>query len=449
MNWRQSAIRALLTLTNSKILRHLRTIQGLEKSAKLETYTQEKLKNVLLHAYQHVPYYTKVLRQAGVVENDDVQLENWNHIPILTKATLRKEFHRLQSDDLDKRKWFVNHSGGSTGEPSSVIQDKTYAEWNIANKLYYKSFGRQEIGEPELRLWSSEAEVLEGKEKLSIRLRNWLYDRTDLNTFRMTKQDMESFARLWNEIEPSWVEGYALTLHAFAQFVRDKKLRLHSPKGIISSAEALQPNMQRLIEKVFKTKVYNRYGSREVGDIACSCQKDQGLHLSVWNNFVEILDEKMRPCKPGKPGKLYVTNLNNYAMPLIRYEIGDVAVPSKHKRCACGRKTPMIDRIEGRVVNMFRTKKGDLVSGGFFVHFVGSVFNTGFIKKFQVIQKKIDHIVIKVVLNDKNEFLANKAKIESEIRKMMGECRIEWKQVRNIPASKSGKFLYTISEVMK
>lgn len=82
--------------------------------------------------------------------------------------------------------------------------------------------------------------------------------------------------------------------------------------------------MRKEIEEVFKCNVFNRYGSREVGGIACNCADETDLHLSIWNQYVEILDDYMQPVGPGKIGKAYVTTLNNKVMPLIRYEIGDI-----------------------------------------------------------------------------------------------------------------------------
>ena len=112
---------------------------------------------------------------------------------------------------------------------------------------------------------------------------------------------------------------------------------------------------KNLIEEVFRTKVYNKYGSREVGDMACSCEKDEGLHLNILNNYIEILNDNLEPCKPGEIGQVYVTVLNNFVMPLLRYQIGDMAVPSKVEQCSCGRGLPLIEKVIGRTGSMIKT----------------------------------------------------------------------------------------------
>jgi len=403
----------------------------------------------LQHAYDHVPYYRRIMRTNDVVDgNGNVILNNFKNIPILTKKTIRLEFEQLKSDDLSKRKHYLNHSGGSTGEPVTLIQDRVYSDWNIANKIYYKKFVGHDIGDRELRFWASEADILRGREDLSIKLRNFLYNRYELNAFKMSKKDLLRFVERWNSLQPNWVEGYAISLYEFAQFIRKNQFSIHSPKGILTTAETLTETMKALIEEVFDTKVFNRYGSREVGDVACSCPEDKGLHISCWNNHVEILNKRLQPVHPGELGDIFITNLNNYAMPIIRYKIGDIAAEPDIPTCNCHRGTPLIKGIEGRVVTFFKRKDGGLVSGGFFIHFIGSVFNDGCIKKFQAIQKDYDLIQIKVVVDDQKRFQRIKTPIEQIIRKQMGnDCKLEWILVERIDAQKSGKYLYTICEI--
>jgi phenylacetate-CoA ligase len=182
--------------------------------------------------------------------------------------------------------------------------------------------------------------------------------------------------------------------------------------------------------------------------MACSCEKNEGLHLNIFNHYIEILNKELKDCGPGEIGKIYVTTLHNKIMPLIRYDIGDIAVPARSKKCSCGRGMPLIKKVEGREMSMFKTKEGKLVPGEFFIHFVGVVFNKGYISKYQVIQKDFDEILIRVVISNRKMFNNYRAKIESSILNVMGEdCKIEWEFVEEIKPSKSGKYLYTISEI--
>jgi phenylacetate-CoA ligase len=135
-------------------------------------------------------------------------------------------------------------------------------------------------------------------------------------------------------------------------------------------------------------------------------------------------------------------------MPLIRYQIGDFGIAAENRECSCGRKTPLIKGVVGRHMEVFKTKNGKIIPAEFFIHFIGVVYNEGYIKKFQVVQKDYDQIVIKAVINNLQKFNESKAKIVNSIRKVMGQnCRVDFELVDEIQLSNSGKYLYTISEI--
>ena len=451
MNWRKPLIFSGLYLTRSKIPRCLMEIRRLERLSKerIKEDQQKKLKKLLLHSYENISYYHRILGEVGVVKNNVVDLSKFYKIPILTKKIIRKQGSNLYSKDHKKRGSYENSSGGSTGEPVRFIQDKYYDEWNTANKLNYKLQVNQEPGDKELRLWGSDRDILEGNEKLFIRLRNIIYNRKELNSFKMSEKNMFDFVKSWNKYEPNWVEAYAQSIYEFARYIKRNNLKILSPKGILTSAGNLYPEMKELIKTVFNCPVFNRYGTREVGGVACSCLDDKGLHVSMWSHYLEILDKNLNSVKSNEFGKIYLTTLNNYSMPLIRYDVGDIGVYSDDK-CNCGRNNELIKNIEGREMSVFKTKDGKVIPAEFFIHFIGVVYNEEFISKFQVIQKDYDKVLIKIVLNDIKKFNTKKDKIIDSIKKVMGKnCEIEFDFVDDIKATRSGKYLYTKSEVME
>ena len=450
LNWRKPLIFFLLYVSGSKIPRCLKQIKKYEylNSEDLRELTNKKLEQLLIHAYENVPYYRRVLGQSGVIAEGRVKLERFSDIPVLTKEIIGQEWRDLRSKDYKNRKPYENTSGGSTGEPIRFVQDEKYRDWNFANKIYYKTFVGQDVGDKEFRLWGSERDLLEGKEKLSTRIRNWLYNRAELNAFKMTEEDMVLFVNKINRAKPTWIEAYTQPMYELAKFIKNNNLKIYSPKGVLTSAGTLYSEIKDLIEEVFACKVFNRYGTREVGDVACSCEKQEGLHLSTWNSYIEILDDKMAPVESGKIGSVYVTTLNNYSMPLIRYNIGDMAMTSQNPKCSCGRGTPVIENVVGRHMEVFKTKEGKVVPAEFFIHFIGVVHNSGYIDKFQVVQKDYDHIVIRVVIKEQKNFDEFKVDIINSIKNVMGEnCNVEFEIVNEILPAQSGKYLYTISEV--
>lgn len=428
MNWRKPLIYLSLYLMWSKIPKNLKEILKLNKVSEreLKKYQEEKLKKIILHCWKSVPYYKSILEERKIVIDGKINLKKFDRLPYLTKDIIRNNFEGLHTKKLGWG-WHYNTSGGSTGEPVKFIQDKYYLDWEIANKIWYKLIANQDIGEKELRFWGSERDLLEGKETLKIRFRNWLYNRREFNTFKMSEKEMFEYVKEWNKYNPSWVESYVQSIYEFAKFIEENKLEIHSPKnGILTSAGTLFPEMKETLERVSKCPVYNRYGSREVGDMACGRDK---LKLSLWNHYLEVIDNK-----------IYVTTLNNFSMPLIRYEIGDLGKISKDKM--------YLEKVEGRVTSVVKTRNGKIIPAEFFIHFIGVVYNTGGIRKFQVIQDKIDSLIIRVVIQDKKEFESCRPKIESAIKKEIAEkCKIQWKIVKKIEPLKSGKYEYVRSEV--
>ena len=430
MNIRKPSIFALLYLSGSKIPRNLKEIKKVSKLSNEEAkkYQDKKLKKLVLYSWENVPYYKKILEKSRVVVNGKVNLNNYSRIPILTKEIIKKEGKNLYSKE--KRKGvFENTSGGSTGEPVRFLQDKEYDEWNKANKIFYKIVAGQDIGEIELRFWGSERDLLEGKETPKIRFRNWAYNRKEFNTFKMSEKEMLDYVKKWNEYNPSWVESYVQSIYEFAKFIEKNKLKIKSPEnGILTSAGTLYLEMKETLERVFRCKVYNRYGSREVGDLACGSDK---LKISFWNQKVEIINKKV-----------YVTNLNNYSMPLIRYEIGDMA--------EFGKNEFELGKVLGRVNNMVKTSKGIVdsaaITSALYFDLKGKLFTS--FSKYQLIQKKKDEFELKIVVSDKGKWTKDQRDIENVMKSILGkEISFKFKEVKEIESLKSGKYEYIRSDI--
>ena len=401
------------------------------------------LKRLLLHASKHVPYYHRLFKNVGVVNGETVELSKFNKIPILTKEIIRSE--KLISDDYLTRKWYYNYSGGSTGEPTKFMQDLNYEKWfNATNEFYYKNMlDIDEKNVKKILLWGSPRDLFKGNIGIKSKFGTWLTNTVFLNSFRLTEADIEKYVKTINLYRPDLIRGYAGSLFELCRYAEEKNVKIYTPKIVVSSAETLTNEMREKIESVFGTKLYDFYGSRETASIAGECRCGL-MHIFEFNNYVEILDENNQPVKEGQEGRIIVTNLHNYSMPFIRYEIGDMAMLGPND-CECGNVLPTLKKIYGRIEEQFVKRDKSIVIGYYFVHLMGVVLNKGFIKKFQVVQEDYDKIRILVILN---KILPDveKKDIEDKIRLQMGQdCKIIWDFVDDIPKTKSGKYLYTVS----
>jgi phenylacetate-CoA ligase len=444
MNLRQTAYFALFGLRGQALGTYYKRILREDQHGIPPDQTDHLLVKMLTHCKQSVPYYGRVIRKIGDSFHEDPK-EYLKNFPILTKETIRNRFDELKSSDLPGRKWYFNTSGGSTGEPVRFIQDWEYAVRSGAITLLYSKLIGREIGELEAYLWGSERDIIQGNEKIRARLINKLTNTIFLNAFNMTPARMREFITVLNSKRPKLIVAYAQSIYELAKFSEHDGLEVIPQTAIITSAGTLYPFMREQIEKVFKCRVFNRYGSREVYDIACERPGWAGLWVAPWGNFIEIVDRDGNRLPDGTEGEILVTLLTNFAMPLVRYRIGDRGVLSPRKKQTQVYEAQVLERVIGRTVDTFKIKQGTLIDGEYFTHLL---YFKDWVWKFQVVQKNYSHILFRIVKSSENYGQAELDEITGKTRLVMGnDCKVEFEFLGEIPPSPSGKFRYTISEV--
>jgi phenylacetate-CoA ligase len=348
-------------------------------------FSQEDLRNLLVRMLQHcqksAPYYRELIEQSGQRYVRDPQ-RFLSRFPILTKDIIRQNFARLQSDDLDSRNWTYNSSGGSTGEPIRLIQDRQFTDYQMAIQWLSFTWAGRNLGEPGVHLWGSERDILHQTVGLKKKVLNLLTNDRYFNAFLMTPEKMSRYLQFLNTHPPKFIIAYVQSIYELAQFAISEHITVTPQEAIMTLAGTLYPFMREKIEAVFHCKIFNRYGSREVGDIACECEAHAGLHVFPWGNYIEIVDDEGHPVPNGVEGNILVTNLNNFAMPLIRYAIGDRGMLSLSDQCSCGRQGQILERLSGRNVDVFRKRDGTLIDGEYFTHLL---YFKNWVQKFQVV----------------------------------------------------------------
>ena len=435
-------LRSILKLNCPECQRTVSTICDREE---LETFQQHRLTNLLNHALANVPYYQKVLNGLEVEKNETIHLSSFQEIPLLTKDIIRANFNSLISNDYMDRKPSYNTSGGSTGEPVRFVQDKYYQRWSEAVTRYYYSeiLGTDWFRSKKVNLWGHLREIAHNRTGIKPKVGCWLTNTVFLSAFRMAPQDMERYIFIINSYKPDLIHGYAGSLHELSKYAIKNNLNLYTPRFIVSTAETLRDDMRIGIEQAFGTKVYNFYGSREVSNLAGECPKGLMHTFDFWN-YLEIVDENNKPVEEGEEGRVVVTNLFNYSMPLIRYEIGDLAIRGPDQ-CGCGNFSHTIAKVTGRVSDPFVLEDGTII----YSYFNQLFYFKDWVHSFQIVQEEYKQVRIFIKLQGEIN-RRDQLEIEAQMRLVMGQdCVIIWDVVDEIPKTPSGKYLYRISYVWR
>jgi phenylacetate-CoA ligase len=404
---------------------------------------RSKLTRLLVHAAAHVPFYRSTLAEAGVIDGGTVHLEAFERLPLLDKATIRSRFEDLRSTDANTRRPHTNTSGGSTGEPLKFLQDEATDRWKTATKLLFDEWTGYRRGEPFAILWGASRDLSDTS--LTTRIGTYLRNELALNAYLMPESVMDRYLAELNAFRPRLILAYAQSIYQLALHAERTGHPITPPRAVMTSATNLEPEMRTTIERVFGAPVFDRYGSREVGDIACENGDGGGLVVCPVTHYLEVVDQDGRVVPDGTPGELVVTLLTNYSMPLIRYRIGDAGTLGPASGSVAW---PRLTQVLGRVTDIFYTAAGDQVYGGYFTRlFYGKYW----VAQFQVVQESHTHVVVRVVPQGTVEAAtidSERLRVTRAIQDAMGQdCRVEFLIVDAIEVGPTGKRRYTISKV--
>lgn len=434
--------------TGRHILRRLDELNSTQWLSRDELLAlqRDKLLHLVEYADQYVPYYRRVFKEVGFRPEDlRMDLDNLEKIPILTKAIIRNNWDDMLTTEPKRRKLLSELcTSGSTGEPLVFMQDRDFRDAVTADVQRHMGWGGWKLGDAQAVIWGSNLHP-GMRQRMRSGLIDWVWNRFQANAFAITEENWAAFTEQVLQRKPRILFGYASGVHRFAQFVRCRPHLEITFNGIFTSAEKLVLPVREFIEETFGCKVFNRYGTFELGGLACECEAHKGLHISVENNYVEILRD--RYCASSdETGDLIVTNLVNHGMPFIRYSIGDVGAWDTGENCSCGRAAPSLKTLDGRIKDAFLTRDGRTIYTGFSGYAFKCLAHPE-ILQFQVVQKTLDLFIVRLVYaGDPPKRILDD--ITKAFRGTFGEnVNVEFEFMEKIPELPSGKHQYVLSEL--
>jgi phenylacetate-CoA ligase len=410
-------------------------------SESIREYQDMALRQLIQHAYDHVPFYHKRFQVRGATLPRTVA--ELQQLPLLDKQTIRNHIdYDLMSDNHDPKKILKVTTSGSTGEPFVMYADQHQLEKRWAANMRAIEWTGYRFGDRQARLWHQTI-GMSRSQIIQERLDAWFNRRMFIPAYEMTDENLPATLKRLEKFNPQLIDGYAESFNFLARHCTHGELLALSPKGIISSAQVLPPQSRRVIESAFCTQVFDKYGSREFSGIAYESDAHDGHLVTAENYIVEILKDG-RVALPGELGEVVITDLNNYCMPLIRYRIGDLAVAMDNNiQSPCGRGLPRIGRIEGRAQAIIKGTNGRYLPGTFFMHYFKDFEDC--IRQFQITQEHLGELQVNIVRGERFDH-STFAAIMTGLRPYVGtEMIFTIRYLDSIPLGRTGKHQATIS----
>ena len=383
-------------------------------SNEINEYQVDKLKKLLAFSVEHVPYYRRVFQERNLTLDDFKTVSDLKKLPILTKEIVFREGENLFANvELEGIK--VNTTSGSTGTPIVFRKQKSCRDIESALMRRYKENGSICDDDYGVLIWGTHS--LKKQDVLKGKVKSWLLNQSVFNSYDLSDANLERLIKCLKKKEVMYLRGYTSAVFYIASLVNQRGLHFEIP-FVSVTAEQLYDFQRKEIVRAFGNNLYNQYGCGECGALAFECSSHEGLHHAFEHSILEVLDDNGHD---SIHGKVVLTNLDNYAMPLIRYENGDLVTVSDHE-CSCGRRSMLIDHIDGRTYDVFEGENGNRVHAGFLDDMLlgMDLLNTYGITQIRIVQKKPLEYVCQYVAKKEIEF-TDQRELEKEYKKALGD----------------------------
>ncbi|MCC7484364.1 MAG: phenylacetate--CoA ligase family protein [Burkholderiales bacterium] len=406
---------------------------------------QRQLGLLIAHAHANVPFHAARLAAAGYRPGDPVAQDWFDAVPLLTRA----EVHGL-GEELHCREVPASHgpvesgrTSGSTGMPiaflTTAVTRVLWRAFNLRDQLWH---GR------DLALRFAAIRPDRGvRGDTGVDLPGW-GPSTSAAYRDGPAAILSSATTLDRQIDwligqdPDYLLSLASNLLELARELARRGVRLARLRQACTYGDVLDPAARAECSGLLGVDVVDIYSAQEVGYVALQCPDHGHYHVQSEGLIVEILDEAGRACAPGTVGRVVVTTLHNFAMPLIRYDIGDYAEAGAP--CPCGRGLPVISRILGRERNMALTPEGRRYHPSFAAE---TWMHVAPIRQLQLVQKSLRSIEARIVAARALE-PAEEAALAAALRRTLGHpYEITVRGMATIPRTPGGKFEDFICEV--
>ncbi len=415
--------------------------------AELLHLQEEKLHKLIRFVYENVPYYRAVFAERRLTPSDFRRIEDLPKLPILTKQQIKNDFPQLMPATR-KPPAFMRRTSGSTGSPYKVMIDESAAL--VESALFYRflfSIG-YEWGDEIIKLWGGpivqpDNWAIAGNIKR--RMSDAIWNHTMIDTYNLEANMVSRLFSLLQRSNRKILRGYVSSVYAVALEILRAGVAVQV-KALATTAERLFDYQRSAIEKAFQQKVYDQYGCGESNSLAFECEAHNGLHLASEHVILELVDNNGDPVSNDGMGRVLITDLDNYAMPLLRYQNDDLARWSPGA-CRCGRGSQRLHGIDGRVYEMLTVPGGKKIHGGFFDEiYIEMKFGDKYlIDDLRVVQEDLYNYRLEFVMRGSIDPRDVEA-LKQKYRQYLGDVNVKIHYVDSIAPTATGKRMFIIPQ---
>jgi phenylacetate-CoA ligase len=417
-----------------KYFEELKKSQYLSRG-ELENLQLERLKTIVKHAHDNVPYYKDKFKNLPEIKSLDDLLS----YPVLEKNAVRQNTDAFYNPALHPSERVILHTSGTTGTPLVIKHNRSTIEYAYALQERQRLWAGTSL-EDRRATFGGRVIMKSESNKPPFWRHNPAFNQILFSSYHMSEKNLPHYARELARFNPVEIYGYPSSLNTLALFLKaHPEYKVH-PKTVLTNSEPLYEYQEENMKEAFGCGIFEWYGSVEYACFAGRCEHGN-LHIASEFGIIEILDENNHPCPSGIEGEIACTGFMTFGMPFIRYKLGDTGIISG-RQCACGRALPVIDRIGGRADDIIRTPDGRPV-GRMDPVFKGLVG----IHEAQIIQDKIDHVLFRIVPAHGYSQKTKLELIENAKQRLGDKVRIDVEEVPKIERGPQNKFRAVISKI--
>ena len=400
-----------------------------------------RVRETVRFAAETVPHYRDLFRSERIDPREVRAAQDLERLPLLDRAQLERDPDRFVSTSKLGREALQFPTNGTTGAPLVIRHDRASVLANIAfgerERVVEASFaarraryvvadvnyGPRDTGYQVLRFYRSSTAV-------PVRPTRHMLSISD---------EFESIVAAVNLLRPDVLQGYGSYLETFFERLAESGASMHRPRVVLYGSDTMTPAGRRFIEERFRIPVISRYNAVEAFKIGFSCERRGGIHVEDDLCDLRIIDSQGRPAPVGSVGEVVISNLVNRGTVLLNYRLGDVAAWSAN-RCGCGRLTPLLTDVEGRLERTLDLPDGRFVPEGA----IQVLLKDRGLLTFQLVQLEAQRYDLRLLASARAEYEPTLAGALSTLGELLGGAVVLPSFHSELPTGPRGVFRYVL-----